>query len=72
MLLLRQGAHHEGSVGAGYGPICAEKWSLPWGASTAATYESEKAQAIEAAKDAAANGYVADETLAELVDAATI
>lgn len=30
------------SVGAGYGPVCAEKWGLPWGAETAARYEARK------------------------------
>jgi hypothetical protein len=34
------------SVGAGYGPVCAEKWGLPWGASTAAQYEKRKARAV--------------------------
>jgi hypothetical protein len=30
------------SVGAGYGPVCASKWRLPWGAETAAQYEEKK------------------------------
>jgi hypothetical protein len=37
------------SVGAGYGPVCAEKWNLPWGAETAAQYETRKNQALAGA-----------------------
>ena len=32
------------SVGAGYGPICADKWGLPWGEETAAHYDVMKAR----------------------------
>lgn len=34
------------SVGAGYGPVCAEKWGLPWGAETAARYEEVREEAL--------------------------
>jgi hypothetical protein len=42
------------SVGAGYGPICAEKFGLPWGAETAVQYEARKEEAIKSAGEALA------------------
>jgi hypothetical protein len=37
------------SVGAGYGPVCAGRWGLPWGEETVAEYAGKKEEAIEAA-----------------------
>lgn len=40
------------SVGAGYGPICAGRWNLPWGEETAAEYKGKKEEALRAAEEA--------------------
>ena len=44
------------SVGAGYGPICAGKYGLPWGSSTAAKYVEKKESLLNDLIDAGKYG----------------